>query len=235
MSTGKPIIIVGTGASAQVSCSQFEQHGGYAVVAFAAERPFCTEASLYGRPLLALEDLPAAFAATIPFHVAVGYNDMGTVRARLLAQMRELGFSPCSYQSPSAAVSSDARLGEHCHLGDGVSIQPFAAVGDNVHILSGCTVGHHSVVGSHSYICQHANINGYVRLGAHCFVGAGATLLDGVVVGRYGFIGAGAVVRTTMPEDSFYNPHDNTVHPQGRQKFAAWFARRQDHYAVLDH
>ena len=227
----KAIVIVGTGASAQVVRSSFEEIG-VTVLAFAADREFCKHEEIYGKRLVPLDDLRSFFPLSTGFHVAVGYNAMNALRSRLLARMKELGFTACSFISPAARISKDAELGEHCYVGDFVSIQPFAVLGSDCTVLSGSTVGHHSVVNAHSYICQHSNLNGYVRVGGYSFIGAGSTLLDGVELGQHSFVGACAKVGTSMGDDCFYNPSDNKVYSNGSIKFAKWFNKRQQYYAL---
>jgi sugar O-acyltransferase (sialic acid O-acetyltransferase NeuD family) len=228
------IILVGTGATAQVYCSQIEQYSHYKVIAFTAEQPFCGE-SLLGKPVFDINVLPKFFNKGTHFFVCVGYNDMNVLRASLLFKMKKLEFNPISYISPSAIISCNALLGEHCYIGDNVCIQPYAKIDNDVTILPGCTIGHHTKIYEHVYICQNVNINGFISIKNNAFIGASATILDGVTIGHYSFIGAGAQVRASVPDETFCSPFNNTLHPNAREKFAAWFAERQNYYAVFDY
>ena len=112
-------------------------------------------------------------------------------------------------------ISSLARIGERCNLGQNVFVAGDVVIGDNVKIQNNVSVYagveleadvfcgpscvFTNVMNPRSQIVRHSQYQRtLVRRGAT--IGANATIICGATVGRYGFIGAGAVVRADVPD-----------------------------------
>ena len=112
-------------------------------------------------------------------------------------------------------VLKGARIGEHCVLGQNVSIAQACVIGNNVKIQNNVSVYagvileddvfcgpscvFTNVVNPRSQVVRHHLYERtLVRRGAT--IGANATIVCGATVGRYAFIGAGAVVRGDVPD-----------------------------------
>jgi UDP-2-acetamido-3-amino-2,3-dideoxy-glucuronate N-acetyltransferase len=106
-------------------------------------------------------------------------------------------------------VSSGAKLGERCNLGQNVFIAPGVVVGDNVKIQNNVAVYEGVVLENDVFCgpsCVFTNVNNprseIVRRGQYqktlvkrgASIGANATIVCGCTIGRYAFIGAGSVV-----------------------------------------
>jgi sugar O-acyltransferase (sialic acid O-acetyltransferase NeuD family) len=174
-------------------------------VAFAVERSYLRRDRLFGRPVVALEDLPQLYpAAAHHFFVATVYTQLNRLRKRLYLQLKDMGYAPASFVSPHARVWPNVRMGEHCFIFESNVIQPFCELGDNVVLWSGNHIGHHSKIGSHCFIASHAVVSGFVTVGTHCFVGVNATFGNNLSVGDDCIIGAGALVTKDVPEDHVF-------------------------------
>src|SRR4051812_23626003 len=199
----RKLILLGDSAFAEVAFEYFTHDSPYEVVAFAVERAHLKRPELFGRPVVALEDLPARYAASDHwFYAAVVYTQLNRLRARLYHAAKEMGYRPASYVSPRAFVWRNARLGEHCFVFENNVIQPFATVGDNVVLWSGNHIGHHSKVGDHCFVSSHVVVSGFCDIGESCFLGVNATLGNNVTVGADCLLGAGAVVTKDVPADT---------------------------------
>lgn len=196
------LILIGTGAFAQVAYEYFTQDSPYEVVAFAVEKRFIDESRLFGLPVVPFEELPQHFAPeTHHFFVAITYFGLNKVRARLYEVARGHGYAAASFVSPQAFVWKNAKLGEHCFVFEGAVIQPFVNVGDDVIFWSGCFIGHHSTIGSHCFVAAHSAVNGTVSVGEYSFLGANCTIANHVSVAENCIVSAGSHVMSDVDKD----------------------------------
>ena len=85
MKKSEDLVLIGDSAFAEVAHEYFEAYSGYRVVAFAVEREFRRRESLFGLPVVALEDLADRYPPpTHHAHVAVVYTQLNRLRARLV-------------------------------------------------------------------------------------------------------------------------------------------------------
>ncbi len=201
--TQKKLVIVGDSAFAEVAYEYFTHDSPYTVVAFAVEREFLTKDSLFGLPVLALDELPQRFPAdTHDFYAALVYTQMNRLRTRLYLKLKDMGYAPASYVSSRAFVWPNAVLGEHCFIFEDNTVQPFVRIGDNVVLWSGNHIGHHSVIKENCFISSHVVVSGFCTVGANCFIGVNATFGNNLEVGDDCLVGAGALIARDVPEDS---------------------------------
>ncbi|HEX3148664.1 MAG TPA: acetyltransferase [Gemmataceae bacterium] len=199
----RKLILLGDSAFAEVAFEYFSHDSTYEVVAFAVERAFLKRSELFGRPVVALEDLPALYApADHAFYAALVYTQLNRLRSRLYHTTKAMGYAPASYVSPRAFVWRNVQLGEHCFVFENNVLQPFVTVGANVVLWSGNHIGHHSKIGDHCFISSHVVVSGFCDLGPNCFLGVNATLGNNVTVGADCLLGAGAVVTKDVPADT---------------------------------
>ncbi len=199
----KNLVIVGDSAFAEVAYEYFTHDSPYTVVAFAVEREFLTKESLFGLPVVALDELTEQFpAATHDFYAALVYTQMNRLRTRLYLKLKDMGYVPASYISSRAFVWPNAELGEHCFIFEDNTVQPFVHIGDNVVLWSGNHIGHHSVIKDNCFVSSHVVVSGFCTVGANCFIGVNATFGNNLEVGDDCLIGAGALIARDVPEDS---------------------------------
>lgn len=199
----RKLILIGDSAFAEVAFEYFTHDSPYEVVAFAVEREFLKRPELFGRPVVALEDLPSKYPPEgHSFYAAVVYTQLNRLRTRLYRTAKEMGYAPASYVSPRAFVWRNVKLGEHCFVFENNVLQPFVSVGDNVVLWSGNHIGHHSKIGENCFVSSHVVVSGFCDVGANCFLGVNATLGNNVTVGPDCLLGAGTVVTKDVPADT---------------------------------
>ncbi len=196
------LVIVGDSAFAEVAFEYFMHQSTFDVVGFAVERAYLKRDSLFGKPVVAFEDIEQHFApAQHWFYAATVYTQLNRLRTRLYSATTAKGYRPASFVSPDARVWPNVRFGEHCFVFENNVIQPFVQIGDNVVLWSGNHIGHHARIGNNCFIASHVVISGFSEIGDNVFIGVNATLGNNVTVGRDCLIGAGALVLKDVPED----------------------------------
>ncbi|HEV2719772.1 MAG TPA: acetyltransferase [Thermoanaerobaculia bacterium] len=218
MNKTRQLVIVGDRPIAEVAFEYFTHDSEYEVAAFTVEHAFLNRDVLFGRPVVAFEDVQERFPpAQVDLFVAVGYGQMNRLRARLFREGKAKGYKLASFISPRANVWHDAVIGENAFIFESNVIQPFVTIGDDVVLWSGNHIGHHAEVGSHVFISSHVVVSGFVSIGDYSFVGVNATFADNVKVGRDVLVGAGALVLKDAPAGSLFaadgtKPHAISTH-----------------------
>lgn len=191
----KNLIIFGAGQSAEVAHFYFTLDSPYDVVAFAVDKKFITQDTLFGLPVVPFEDVAANYPPEAhDLFVAVTYTGLNKVRAAKVSEAQAKGYTCPSYVSSRATIWPGLKHGGNCFILEDNTIQPHVTIGENVWLWSGNHIGHHTVIEDHVYIASHAVISGAVTVGANSFIGVNATLRDNIRIGRENVIGAGALI-----------------------------------------
>ncbi len=158
-----------------------------------------------GLPVLAFDELARHYPPeTHDMFVALGYQDMNSLRANKCAQARQLGYTLASYIHPDAGLPANCTHGDNCFIMNQVHIHPFVTLGNNVFVWSGAMVGHHSMIGDNCWLTSCVHISGMVSVGANCFFAVNATVAHGISMGDECFVGANAlVVKSTKPGEAY--------------------------------
>src|SRR5437764_1947567 len=113
MTKDRKLILLGDSAFAEIAFEYFTHDSPYEVVAFAVERAFLKRPELFGRPVVALEDLPTLYSAADHwFYAALVYTKLNRLRTRLYRTAKEMGYRPASFISPQAFVWRNVNVGE---------------------------------------------------------------------------------------------------------------------------
>ena len=218
--TRRNLIIVGDSAFAEVAYEYFTHDSPYDVVAFAVEREFLSKDSLFGLPVVALDELEARYpSAAHSFYAALVYTQMNRLRTRLYHQVKAMGYAPASYVSSRAFVWHNVAIGEHAFIFEDNTLQPFVGIGDNVVLWSGNHIGHHSRIDDNCFIASQVVVSGFCSIGANCFVGVNATFGNNLSVGEDCLIGAGALIARDIPADTLVKGNLAAGAPGVRAKF----------------
>ena len=212
------IVLFGTGQIAELAHHYFTRDSDHEVVGFTVDGAYLREDRFAGLPVVAFEEVADAFPpADHAMFVALSYARVNQVRAAKVAQAAAAGYPLAGYISSRAQVADPERIGAHCFILEGATVQPFTTLGDDVFVWSGTHVGHHGRVGDHCFLSA-CCIAGNVTIGDHGFVGAGATVRDNVTIGERCVIGAGALVLGDCAADGVYmgQPSERSRVPSGR-------------------
>ena len=215
----EPLIIFGAGKIAQAATYYFERDSDYRILAYACDPMYRQGDSFLGKPLLASDDLPAAYPPDAHrLFVALGYQGINRLRADKVAWARAQGYRLASYRSP--LVPGDYTLGENSIVMDGTVIQPEVTLGDNVFVWGGAMIGHHTRIGDHCWLTGGCAIGGATELGAGSFVGLNATIGQEITLGERCLLGAHTLTSKPLPAGTVVIAPDTEPHRLNADQFA---------------
>lgn len=216
--TGERVVIVGTGDHAALAFECFTYDSPHQVVAFSAEPEFLRSDEYFGRPVIPLDRLAAAYPPTeYRAFVAASAIQLNRVRRRLFAAVKAAGYDCVSYVSKSSFVWNNVEIGENVYIGELNLLHYRVRVGDNVVIASGTHIGHDSVIGDDCYLASRVTLAGGCEVGRGCFLGVHSCVANNRSLAEDCITGAGAVVvRDTLPRQVYVG---NPARPTGRDSF----------------
>ncbi|TKT72910.1 acetyltransferase [Afipia massiliensis] len=210
----RKLIIFGTEDFADIAFEYFTHDSPYEVVAFTADRAYVKDATKFGLPVVAFEDIEATFSPDdCHFFGAVVYAQLNRLREDVCKRAKVKGYQLASYVSSRAFVWRNVKLGEHCFIFEDNTVQPFASIGDNVVLWSGNHIGHHSKIGNHCFLTSHVVVSGWVEIGDYCFVGVNSTLANNTRVGDGCWINHGACLSGDIEARSLVRAGGSEITP----------------------
>ncbi|MEQ8240979.1 MAG: acetyltransferase [Cyclobacteriaceae bacterium] len=124
--------------------------------------------------------------------IAVDENNMRQSLVKMLNEKRKT--------MPMNAIHADARISESSEIGHGnfinakVFIGAAVKLGQHCILNTGVTLDHESIIGDFVQIGAGSIINAGVEIEEGAFIGSGVTIVGGVKIGKNARIGAGSVV-----------------------------------------
>ena len=202
----KKLFIIGDSAFAEVAYECFTHDSEYEVVGFSVEKEYRKKDTLFGLPVINLEDATSLYMPTeVEFYAALVYTDLNRLRARLYMAAKKMGYNPASYISSSAFIWPNVELGEHCFIFENNTLQPFVKIANNVVLWSGNHIGHHSVVAENCFISSQVVISGFCNIDRNVFIGVNAAIGNNVHVAEDNWIGPGVVITSNTENNQLYN------------------------------
>lgn len=202
---GGRLVIVGCGETANLAYEYFTHDSEYSVTAFAADKQYVKDTSLYGLPTVDIDEMAKMYPPTeFMAFVAMGSGQLNYQRSRMYRRIKELGYSLASYVSSKAFVWHDVAIGNNCFILENNVLQPFTSVGDDVVMWSGNHLGHRSKIGDHCFITSHVVISGFCTVGGHTFIGVNSSVADKVDIACDNFIAMNTSVTKSTCENEVY-------------------------------
>jgi sugar O-acyltransferase (sialic acid O-acetyltransferase NeuD family) len=202
MEKTRKLVLIGDSAFAEIAFEYFQHDSEYDVVAFCVEREFLKRDSLFGLPVIPMEEIETRYPpAEHSFFAANVYTQGNQLRTRLYEAAKAKGYRPASFISPHAFVWRNSKIGEHCFIFENNVVQPFVTIGDNVVLWSGNHIGHHSTIGSNCFISSHVVVSGFCRVGEACFMGVNSTVSNNTNIGNNCVVGAAALVLSDVEDN----------------------------------
>ena len=182
----KDVIIIGTGGHAKVLADIVLRAGDGVLGFLTAERGRTT---FLDRPVLGLDTDIEKYRE---HYLLIAVGDPN-VRERLAGAAAGVRWYTAIH--PAAVVSPmGTDVGEGSVIMANATVNPCARIGRHCIVNSGATVEHDNVIRDFAHISVGAKLSGNVEIGERTWVGAGATVSNGLRICRDCMIGAGAVV-----------------------------------------
>lgn len=127
--------------------------------------------------------------------IAIGSN---AIRERIVSRIKVNQYI-CAIH-PSAIISPKAIIGDGTVVMQGSIIQTGSRIGRHCIINTGASVDHDCEIEDFVHIAPHATLAGGVIVGKSSWIGIGACIKQGIKIGKNVIIGAGAVVINDVPD-----------------------------------
>lgn len=198
------IVIFGDTTIAEVAHFYFTRDSEHEVVAFTVDEQFRRRDSLFGLPVLPLDEAVRRYPpGDYRMFVAIGYTKLNQVRARVYNDVKARGYDLVSYVS-SRCTNWAESIGDNCFILEDNTLQPFVRIGNDVTLWSGNHIGHHASIGDHCFISSHVVLSGYVKVEPYCFIGVNAATREDITIGESTLVGAGALIMKSTEPNSLY-------------------------------
>jgi len=201
----KQIVLFGAGKIAEILLYYLRNDSAYEVAACTIDKEFIQSDKWNDLPIIPFEEIQVTHPSTdFDMFVALGYQQMNSIRATKCQEAKDKGYQLISYIHPDAGLPKDCTFGENCFVMQNALVHPRVVLGNNVFIWSGAMVGHHSVIGDHCWVTSCANISGVVKTGPNCFFAVNSTVVHGVKIASRCFIGANTLITKCTDPDEVY-------------------------------
>jgi sugar O-acyltransferase (sialic acid O-acetyltransferase NeuD family) len=144
-------------------------------------------------------DLPRVRAQIGAAFVGIGE---GAIRARLMANLEQLGYQMPAIIAPSAVLDPSVVVGDGALVSPGALINVGARIGKGAIINTGAVVEHHVRVGDFAHVAPNATLCGSVTVEGLALVGAGSVVLPDRRVGKGAIVAAGSAAARDVPAGS---------------------------------
>ena len=186
MSEGGSLVVIGAGGHATVVLSTALEAG------FAVERLIDDDPAKHGTTVLGVTVTDAR--RWEPGEGTLAVIGVGDNRARRGIAARYDGVRWATVVHPRAYVHASASLSPGTVVFAGSVIQPRARLGAHCIVNTGVTVDHDCQIGDFVHLAPGVHLAGSVRVGEGTLVGLGCCAVPGVSIGAWATVGAGAVV-----------------------------------------
>ena len=127
--------------------------------------------------------------------VAIGANE-----SRYLIVRRYPDAIYAKVIAPSAQISRSVQIDDGTVVMHGAIIQAESKIGKHCIINTGASVDHECIVGDFVHCAPHSTLCGNVHVGEGSFIGAGANVIPGIKIGKWATVAAGATVVSDVPD-----------------------------------
>lgn len=198
----KELVIVGEGEFGEIAYEYFTYDSEYVVKAFAVEKEYRTKDTLFGLPIVGLEELEKIYPPDkYEVFIAVTYTKLNRIRKKLYRICKSKGYRCASYISSYAFVWHNVKVGENTFIFEDNTLQYHVNIGNNVVLWSGNHIGHRTVIEDDCWLTSHIVVSGFCRIGEGSFLGVNATLGDHVFLPKDTLLGAGSTTVKSLSEE----------------------------------
>lgn len=190
----KEVIVIGAGGHGKVVISLLQELG------YRVKVVLDDDDSKWGSTILAVSvEGPIEKIRALDFDGAI--LAVGDNRVRLTLAERYETVPWISAVHPRAWVHPSVSLGAGSVVFAGVVIQPDTRIGAHCIVNTGATVDHDCLTEDGVHIAPGCHLAGGVSVGRETFLGVGVSVIPGISIGSGVIVGAGAAVVSDLPGD----------------------------------
>ncbi len=216
----KPIYIFGAGKIAEIALSVFSSNPQLKVAGFIVDDIFLEKTTFHDYPILSYSNFITTNSPNDYYvFVALGYQELNTVRMTKTNSLIQLGFTTVNCIDPRISIPKSCSIGTNCMILQGANLQPFVSIADNCFIWSGATIGHHSEIAEGAWITSGVTIGGNSIIGKRCFLGLNSTIANDVILGDDCFVGAATLITKSKESNSVIIEAESEVIRLNSQQF----------------
>lgn len=203
----RKLVIFGNNSFAEMVAHHFAEQADREVVAFTAHEKFITDSRLGSRPLLPFENIADEFApADHEFFVALEHGRQNVGRTEIAADAAALGYRLASFISPTAHVSSQARLGEHCLVLENTVMQHGVEIGANNLVFANSFFGQSCRVGANNYLGSGFFADRFAQIGKFSVFGSQVRIAESILIHDWAHIRAFETITESLTVPTIIHP-----------------------------
>ena len=194
-STVRPSVLLGAGGHARVLVA-LARASGHPVLGVCDPMLAAYAVSRWeGLEVLGDDDALDRFPPDrVTLMLGVGQLAAGTLRERLYAVWRALGYDFPALVHPAAWIAPGVMLNNGVQVMAGAVIQPGCVIGENSIVNTRVSIDHDCQIGRDVHVAPGATLCGNVTIDDSAFIGAGATVIQGLRIGAHAVVGAGVTL-----------------------------------------
>ncbi len=190
----KEVVVIGAGGHGKVVISLLQELG-YRVKAVLDDDESKWGSIILGIPI----EGPIEKIRALKFDGAVLAVGDNKVRLELAKNYKTIPWA--SSVHPRAWVHPSVSLGAGSIVFAGAIIQPDTRIGAHCIVNTGATVDHDCLIEDGVHVAPGCHLAGGVSVGKASFLGVGVSVIPGISIGRGVVVGAGATVVFDLPDD----------------------------------
>ncbi len=201
----KKIIIIGCGGHARSVIDSIESANEYEIAGFVdiikSDKTCYRNYKVIGTD----DDYKDLFDSGIRYAcMGIGYLGKNSLRENLHNKLVSIGFDFPVIVDKTAAIASDAVIGEGSFIGKNSVVNSKAHIGKMTIINSGSIIEHDCVIDDYTHIAIGAALCGEAHIGRSCMIGSNATILQTLSITDNVIVGAGSVVTRNITNPGTY-------------------------------
>lgn len=148
--------------------------------------------TILGKPVLSSDKMDTESLENVI--VTIGNN---RIRKQIVSRLKNT-FSQAIH--PKSMVSVYSKIDVGTVIMAGVIVNPDVKVGKHCILNTGSTIDHDCTIEDYVHISPNVSLAGGVQVGEGTHIGIGATVIQGKKIGKWATIGAGAIIINDIPD-----------------------------------
>ena len=161
------------------------------VIAFTNDRAFLEKNTIFGLPVIPIDELTQALNEPYELLFAYGYTQMNYLREKVYRECKTLGMRIGKYISTNAICYAD-NVEEGSMIWPNVYVGPGVKIGHCNIIKASTTIAHDNMIGDFNYFAPGVVLGGRASVANHCFIGLNSTVKNGIMLADYTLLGSGS-------------------------------------------